>query len=263
MSSSMACGGRRSPAPHAAACSVPRACDHQGRERFTGHVFRDDDSGRLARATCSSRQQVLIELMSSSRDQMTGSRAPLPALGIGDEVGREVAAVELHASTFERGLHDFASSTVMTRPLPTFSIAFREICRCVALLARWSRLAMASPLTGFQLLQLSTIIPRPSRCRLSSIGLASGDDVLRALTEDRLAARWRWWCRRRRCRGLAPLHGPSGRPCLERSFSRFPSGDGDAVLVMWGAELLQDDLRPWTRVTFTAFGEGVDARRIA
>jgi hypothetical protein len=43
---------------------------------------------------------------------------------VGDEVGAEVAAVELHAfDDVELGFEPLASSTVMTPSLPTFSIA--------------------------------------------------------------------------------------------------------------------------------------------
>ncbi len=47
------------------------------------------------------------------------------ALGVGDEVGREIALVELHAfDDFEAWSRcDLASSTVMVPSLPTLSIA--------------------------------------------------------------------------------------------------------------------------------------------
>jgi len=52
-------------------------------------------------------------------------------VGVGDEVGREVAAVELHAfDDFESVSAVLASSTVMTPSLPTFCIAFgQSSCR--------------------------------------------------------------------------------------------------------------------------------------
>jgi hypothetical protein len=58
-------------------------------------------------------------------DQDVGSSSSTTHLvGVGDEVGREVAAVELHAfDDVELGLEALASSTVMTPSLPTFSIA--------------------------------------------------------------------------------------------------------------------------------------------
>ena len=51
------------------------------------------------------------------------SRTP-DALGVGDEVGREVAGSNSHAfDDFEGGLHGLDPSTVMTPSLPTFFMA--------------------------------------------------------------------------------------------------------------------------------------------
>ena len=81
--------------------------DDEGRERFAVHVLSDDDE-RLAGAgdLLEQRQQVLhrgdLLLVDEDVGVLEGG---FHALGIGDEVGREVAAVELHAlDDFELGL---------------------------------------------------------------------------------------------------------------------------------------------------------------
>ena len=81
---------------------------HQGRQRFALDVLGDDhqrlaDLGDLLEQG----KQVLHRADLLFVDQDAGVfEHGLHALGIGDEVGGEVAAVELHAfDHFERGLH--------------------------------------------------------------------------------------------------------------------------------------------------------------
>ena len=84
---------------------------HQGRQRFALDVLGDDqqrlaDLGNLLEQG----KQVLhrADLLFVDQDADIFEHA-LHALGIGDEVGREVAAVELHAfDHFERGFHGAA-----------------------------------------------------------------------------------------------------------------------------------------------------------
>ena len=87
--------------------------DDQGGERFAVDVLGDDDE-RLAGAgdLLQQRQQVLhgADLLLVDQDVGVFERG-FHAVRIGDEVGAEVAAVELHAlDHFELGLH--ASSTL-------------------------------------------------------------------------------------------------------------------------------------------------------
>ena len=82
--------------------------DHEGRERLAVHVFSDDDE-RLGGAgnLLEQGQQVLHrgDLLLVDQDVGVLERR-FHALRIGDEVGREVAAVELHAfDDFQLGLH--------------------------------------------------------------------------------------------------------------------------------------------------------------
>ena len=82
--------------------------DDQGRERFAFDVFGDDQEG-LAHLgdLLEQRKQVLhrADFLFVDQDADVFEHA-LHALRIGDEVGREVAAVELHAfDHFQRGLH--------------------------------------------------------------------------------------------------------------------------------------------------------------
>ena len=91
--------------------SAAQLVDHQGGERFAFHVFRHDHE-RLAHLgnLLEQRQQVLhradLFLVDQNADILEHA---LHALGIGDEVGREVAAVELHAfHDFQRGFHGAA-----------------------------------------------------------------------------------------------------------------------------------------------------------
>ena len=109
------------------------------------------------------------------------------ALRIGDEVGREVAAIELHAlDDVERSVSiDFASSTVITPSLPTFSIASAMIVA--------DRLVVVGR-DGAHLGDLSGVAGRPSTCllelvrrwrmtafsmpRLSSIGFMPATTIL-------------------------------------------------------------------------------------
>ena len=82
--------------------------DDQRRERFAFDVFRDDQQRTAeARHLLEHRQQVLhrADLLLVDQDDRVLEH-DFHALGVGDEVGREVAAVELHAfDDFERGLH--------------------------------------------------------------------------------------------------------------------------------------------------------------
>ena len=82
--------------------------DHQGRQRLAVHVLGDDDQRlRGAGDRLEQRQQVLHrgDLLLVDQDVGVLERG-FHALRIGDEVGREVAAVELHAlDDFELRLH--------------------------------------------------------------------------------------------------------------------------------------------------------------
>ena len=81
--------------------------DDESGERFAFHVFRDDQQ-RLAALgdLLEQREQVLHRADLLLVDQDVGVlEGSFHALGIGDEVGREVAAVELHAfDHFQLGL---------------------------------------------------------------------------------------------------------------------------------------------------------------
>ena len=82
--------------------------DHQGRQRFAFHVFRDDDQRTAALGDLlEQREQVLHRGDLLLVDQDVGIlQNRFHALGIGDEVGGQVAAVELHAfDDFQLGLH--------------------------------------------------------------------------------------------------------------------------------------------------------------
>ena len=85
--------------------------DDERRERFAFDVFRDDEQRAAeARHLLEHRQQVLhrADLLLVDQDDRVLEH-DFHALGIGDEVGREVAAVELHAfDDFERGLERLA-----------------------------------------------------------------------------------------------------------------------------------------------------------
>jgi hypothetical protein len=72
------------------------------------------------------RQQFLQARQLLFVDQDVGVFHLNPHLvGVGNEVGRDVAAVELHALDHVSSVSsDFASSTVITPSLPTFCIAF-------------------------------------------------------------------------------------------------------------------------------------------
>ena len=109
--------------------------DDESGERFAFH-FLGDDQQRLAR-TCDLleyRQQVLHVADFLLVDQDVGIfEHALHALRIADEVGREVAAVELHTfDGLEFGDMVFDSSTVMTPSLPTFFIASAMVLPMVA-----------------------------------------------------------------------------------------------------------------------------------
>ena len=82
--------------------------DNQGRERFAVDILRNDDE-RLRRAgdLLEQRKQVLHgrDLLLVDEDVGVLKRG-FHALGIGDEVGREIAAIELHAlNDIKLGLH--------------------------------------------------------------------------------------------------------------------------------------------------------------
>src|SRR4029077_14432938 len=88
--------------------SATELVDHQGGQRFAFDVFRDDEQ-RLAGLgdLLEQREQVLpgADFLFVDQDAHILEDA-LHALGIGDEVGREVAAVDVHAvHDFQRGLH--------------------------------------------------------------------------------------------------------------------------------------------------------------
>ena len=129
MSSSMAL--RRSPKPGAltaATFSVPRSLlTTRVGERLALDVLGDDERGacRSWRPVSSSGQQVLHRRDLLLVDEDVGVLEDgFHALGVGDEVGREVAAVELHAlDDLELRLDAWRSSTVMTPSLPTLSMA--------------------------------------------------------------------------------------------------------------------------------------------
>ena len=107
MSSSMAL--RRSPKPGAlTAAALQRAAelvDDERRQRFTFDVLRDDEQRPAeARHLLEQRQKVFhrADLLFVNQDQRILQHY-FHALGVGDEVGRQVAAVELHAlDDFER-----------------------------------------------------------------------------------------------------------------------------------------------------------------
>ena len=106
-------------------------------------------------------------------------------LGVGDEIGREIAAVELHAfDDVELGLGVFASSTVMTPSLPTFFIASEIILPIVL-----SPLAATVPIWAISSddctflarfsMSLTTAVTAMSMPRLRSIGFMPAATSLR------------------------------------------------------------------------------------
>ena len=105
--------------------------DHERRERFAFDVLGNDQQ-RLARLhhRFEHRQHRLQagELLLVEQD-VGVLKLGDHLLGIGDEVGREVAAVELHALDDRRPRCRaiLASSTVITPSLPTFCIAWAII----------------------------------------------------------------------------------------------------------------------------------------
>jgi hypothetical protein len=102
---------RRSPNPRLDRAHLQGAAqlvDHQGGQRLALDILGDDEQ-RLARARhlLQQGQQLLHvrQLLLVNQDEGV-FQLHFHALGVGDEVGREVAAVELHAlDHVERGLH--------------------------------------------------------------------------------------------------------------------------------------------------------------
>ena len=161
-----------------------------------------------------------------------------------------------------------ASSTVMTPSLPTFSIASAMILPIVSsLLAEmvptW---AMAWPLTGLACFFSSATIDfdglLDAALELHRVG--AGDDVLRALAEDRLREDGRRG--RAVTRDVGRLAGDLadhlGAHVLERVLQVDFLRDGDAVLGdRGGAELLVEDDVAALRAErhLDRVGEGIDA----
>ena len=204
---------RRSPKPGAftaATESVPRIL-------FTTSVASASpsmssatiSSGLPWRATCSSSgSRSFIELIFFSWSRMTGIlEHHLHALGVGHEVGRQVAAVELHAlDHVERRLHglvlfhgddafladllhrlgeDAADGLVAVR---------RDRADLGDLLGVARRLGELAELLGHR-------ARRPARCRASApSGRGRRPPASRPRGRSPGRARWRWWCRRRRRR---------------------------------------------------------------
>ena len=93
-------------------------------------------------------------------------------LGVGDEVGREVAAVELHAfDDVELGLESaLASSTVITPSLPTFSIASAimspiSVSPLAEIVPTWAISSLFVTFLAWLFEFADDRAPRPCRCR--------------------------------------------------------------------------------------------------
>jgi hypothetical protein len=99
---------------------------NESRESFALDVLSDDQH-RAAhlRNLLQDRQQVSACSRSFSRGSgCKALRERLHAVGVGDEVRRKIAAVELHSlDNLEQRVHRLRLSTVMTPSLPTLSIA--------------------------------------------------------------------------------------------------------------------------------------------
>jgi hypothetical protein len=111
-------------------------------------------------------------------------------LGVGDEVGREVAAVELHAlddsSSVSRSCLFDGDDAVLADLVHRLGDELADLASPLAEMV--PTCAISSPLTGLRhLLELSTTRSTAlSMPRLRSIGFAPAGDVLDALAEDRL-----------------------------------------------------------------------------
>jgi len=176
--------------------------DHQRRQGLAFDLFADDQD-RLAglHDLLEDRDEVLVggDFLFVDEDVDVFELA-LHLLRVGDEVGAEIAAIELHALD-ELGVVSrvLPSSTVMTPSLPTLSMAsamMRPISSSLlaAMLATFSRSFLL--LTGMDIfLSFSTMSSTAfSMPRFMSMGLTPLTTARRAFVEDRFGeGRWRWW----------------------------------------------------------------------
>ena len=245
--------------------------DHERRERLAVDVLGDDHE-RTARARhlLEQRQEVLHRADLLLVDQDDGIlEHDFHALRIRHEVGREVAAIELHAfDDLERGLHALGFLDGDDAVLADLLHRFRDdpadrlvaVCRDGADL-RDCRAAHRLRL----LLQLGNDdldgLLDPA-LQLHRVG--AGDDVLRAFAEDRLREHGgRGGAVTRDVGRLArDLANHLGAHVLERILQVDFLGDGHAVLGDGGgAELLVEDDVASLRAKgdLDRVGEGIDA----
>src|SRR5688500_327107 len=245
--------------------------DHEGRERFAVDVFRDDHE-RLARAgdLLEQRQEVLhrADLLLVDQDDAVLEHH-FHALRIRDEVGREVAAVELHAlDDLERGLHRARFLDRDHAVLADLVHRFRDDVAAGVVAVRRDRADLADHLAADFLRHLLELRDDGLDGLLDALlqlhRVRARDDVLRAFAVDRLRQHGR---RRRavtgRVRRLARDFAHHLRAhVLERVLELDLLGDGHAVLGdRRRAELLVEDDVAALRAEsdLDRVGQGIDA----
>jgi hypothetical protein len=171
-------------------------------------------------------------------------------LGVGDEVGREIAAVELHAfDDFEFGLEALGffdrDDAFVADLLPS---PRRSSCRSTAsplaeMVPTWAISSFDLTFLERFLRSATTASTALSMPRFRSIGFMPAAPTWRLRARSPGPARSRWWCRRRRVVGLGGDFAHHLRAhVLELVGELDFLGDGDAVLGdARRAEALVDD----------------------
>ena len=215
----------------------------------------------------------MFEIFFSLMRMYGSSSDDLHALRVGDEVRREVAAVELHALRRPRAWsrRACASSTVMTPSLPTFSIASASMSPIVLVAVGADGADLGDLLVLGRLRHASSATRRPrstalSMPRLISIGLCPAATSLSPRGRSPARAPSRSSCRRRPCRwSCSRPRGPSARPCsrsLSSSSISLATVTPSLVIVGRAVALLDDDVAALgTEGDLHRVGEGVDARK--